>query len=1169
MSDEYRPKTRIHRTDYHILTDAFGKLSKSHVWVDKENFCGDVSRNYVPFDVYDSVNEEVIKIYPDPIPEYEETKTEDDIIDGKIDIVSDQPDEKPYLIVGFDCEFKTPEKPLRGNLPSKRGKVKITDEQREQSTVEVLSYQFYASNHLGEEWEGICLPHTPRIKDGDNIVQEGRITFAEFLTFVFAVGIRTGKTKLIPKHIYLCGHFTRADLPLFKDFRETIFPHLNNIRNTFVTVEERIRLSLRCGDFSNLTSEQKKDTHKGKEVLLKITIRDTQLMTPATSKSLKALGDLLELPKKELTELNTGIVNPIQNMDKIRELHWELFKEYAITDAKICNKYLQKIRSRNIEVTGNTEIPQTLTQIGANLLLRKWKDMDKDILQILGRQKVTERIWEKGKNDGDGGYITKNEKPFMDNLSWWEQFAVECYHGGRNEQYWFGPAYEADWTDYDLSSAYPTAMGVLGEPLWEKLKYTLNHKDYTYGSLSIANITFKFPDTTRFPTLPVRSDHGVIFPLEGKTYVTGTEIQLALSLGCEIKINHGCLVPTNLEFKPFLDFTKDCVKNRKSCLKDGKETLDSQFWKELTNSTYGKTSQGLRKKNVYDLRQGTTKKMSPSRLTNPFYASFITGFVRATLGEILNEFDSNVCVFSVTTDGFITDASDDQVLKAQQKPIAQMFAKSNAEINNVPQVIPLSVKHRLRRPLGVRTRFQVTLQPGTPKSEKDESHIVCATSGFSYRNERYMTLSERNDNAFRRFFNRKPNEKTESKSMITVSEMRDHSTDLVEKWSVKRLNLEFDWKRLPHVVREVKWNGFKHVCWSTVPLRSKQDFDTLRNIFESFDNAENKKSREDLYREKYSEWELRRDEANMANVDFTENPPDKKQVYDSTEKIIFNLKDYTSFYRYAEKVDVELQLGSMGKEKKYLRQHEPDLNLLRMMLCRALKQRKAGLKMDENVDTSANEWASYFTSHGLITTRSNIENGKYNQLKKNQFIKNIVPRTPRVMRILNAIKEEYTALDIDLIVTPSTGLYFLRHLSPGVTCPLMDKFKPEEIVPLPDSIDRNYSGKPSISKGSLEHLAMTLSAAIFRSEWGCKFTSIGTFELATFWSKNGWNRTQEEIQPLMNKLLFSPKLCRITGTDLPELPKNIWIKTPQLKELVNNFKNRCASGLIEENIWIP
>ena len=55
-------------------------------------------------------------------------------------------------------------------------------------------------------------------------------------------------------------------------------------------------------------------------------------------------------------------------------------------------------------------------------------------------------------------------------LFWHEDFFTECYHGGRNEQFWFGPAFEAQWFDYDLSSAYPSAMALIGRPDWKGLE---------------------------------------------------------------------------------------------------------------------------------------------------------------------------------------------------------------------------------------------------------------------------------------------------------------------------------------------------------------------------------------------------------------------------------------------------------------------------------------------------------------------------------------------------------------------------------------------------------------------------------------------------------------------------------------------------------------------------
>jgi hypothetical protein len=45
----------------------------------------------------------------------------------------------------------------------------------------------------------------------------------------------------------------------------------------------------------------------------------------------------------------------------------------------------------------------------------------------------------------------------------------ECYHGGRNEQFWFGPAFDDTWIDYDLAGAYPTSMAAIGTPLWDEI----------------------------------------------------------------------------------------------------------------------------------------------------------------------------------------------------------------------------------------------------------------------------------------------------------------------------------------------------------------------------------------------------------------------------------------------------------------------------------------------------------------------------------------------------------------------------------------------------------------------------------------------------------------------------------------------------------------------------
>src|SRR5690606_13861492 len=128
----------------------------------------------------------------------------------------------------------------------------------------------------------------------------------------------------------------------------------------------------------------------------------------------------------------------------------------------------------------------------------------------------------------------------------------------------------------------------------------------------------------RFPTMPVRSDNGLIFPHRGSCACGSPEIALALSLGAEITIRRGVVVPPLPDGPPvFATFIKHCIEKRLGFAAAG-EKLAALFWKELGNSTYGKTAQGLREKRVYNVSKGETEPLPPSAITNPYFAAFIT-----------------------------------------------------------------------------------------------------------------------------------------------------------------------------------------------------------------------------------------------------------------------------------------------------------------------------------------------------------------------------------------------------------------------------------------------------------------------------------------------------------------------------------------------------------------
>lgn len=128
---------------------------------------------------------------------------------------------EPYLILGFDTEFKTPDIDIQRE-DIRAGKAKY----------EVLSYQFHAITENGNTCSGICCP-----KDGE------RVSLGEFLTFALGRCISSEKINALPRSIYLVGHFTRADMPAFSDF-EDYTRIISAVRNTFISIDNHIKVRI-------------------------------------------------------------------------------------------------------------------------------------------------------------------------------------------------------------------------------------------------------------------------------------------------------------------------------------------------------------------------------------------------------------------------------------------------------------------------------------------------------------------------------------------------------------------------------------------------------------------------------------------------------------------------------------------------------------------------------------------------------------------------------------------------------------------------------------------------------------------------------------------------------------------------------------------------------------
>lgn len=885
-----------------FLRDDDLSLSKSSIWVERGNFYGGVS------------------------PEKRGRKSKS------------QPDR--FLIIGFDTEYKSREEAFdREELKDGLGRNKV------------LSYQVHCKIHDpdqpdAKEWGGVCFPEAT---DVDN-----RLSLADLLTFAVWKGISTNAVSVVPTKIYLVGHFTRADVPAFRDF-QSLSQMMSSVRNTFLSIDGHIGVEFEFPD--------------GGDVALQILLRDTMLLTPASSKSLRALGELVGQEKIQLDP------DPVQdqwykeNMDVLLTDNPELFDRYALNDAVICVRYADRLIEQCRELLGQAKLPPTLTSIGVDLLMQSWEeDLAISPNLILGKEKVSERAFNKRK----GYFTTVSRDVELREVGWHTPLAIECYHGGRNEQFWFGPAFEGDWTDYDLSSAYPTAMALICLPDWTNIRVSRVVEEFTPETLGIACVDFEFPESVRFPTLPVRTDNGLVFPRKGTSDCASPEIALAHSLGATLHIRHGVIVPSKSDLPVFGEFIKGCIQKRKSFAKG---TLENLFWKELTNSSYGKTAQGLREKRVYDLRGRENKPLPPSKITNPFFASYITSFVRSVLGEIMNRLPADVCVFSCTTDGFLSTATDADMDAAQRGPLVSLYRKSRKLLTGDQDV--LEIKHRIRRPLGWRTRGQATLAQGNGPSN-DSSNVVLAKGGI-YLPETLEDVWAQNDFVVRLFLNRTPADVIRMKIKTGIRDIVNFDSDLVDKALVKRLSMEFDWKRKPLAVRQV--SGPSHVAFSTCPWETVDEFMMMRSYWEAF-----------------------------------------------TKQSPFCLKSSADYRQFASYVMTHSSLGR--EDARYLRKNNGDVRRLRQSLGSAWRTSKAGLVWQQDCIGNA-EFATILEDAGIPCSRADVENDS-----RKPFEPKRCPPTPAVLDALTKLTERFPLLEIDaFIVDTGSQIDLLSALD--ADCPFM------------------------------------------------------------------------------------------------------------------------------------
>jgi hypothetical protein len=472
---------------------------------------------------------------------------------------------------------------------------------------------------------------------------------------------------------YMIAHLTSADLSMFSDF-DKFKDQLDIVNKSFITLSKPM-------EYANS----------------RIIIRDTMLLAPAESRSLASIGTIYKVDK---------IVLPKELKDKMDLLlvqDKQLFIDYALRDAKITLIHANAMEDFNFGLN-NIGVPVTIPSLTRKFILNDWKSRNYDGYQLHPEYLLSDM----GKSNTPKGLNFNKDVGLK--LSYY----IANYKGGRNECFMYGTDSETMWYDYDLTSAYSTILAASGHPDYRKAKSLtvedLNEMDreeilYSY---IIIKVKFSFPESVKYPSIPCYIDESTtVYPLKGEAILIGAEYLLAKNQGCELEIFEIFYIPflkleqidpndkydkydTNPESydikkkiksrfinRPFENIIKTIQAKRKEFKKG---TINNYLYKLMGNSIYGALVRGMGNKQRFDLKTLNTVRVEGNELTNPIIASWLTGFIRSIIGELLhNIYLLDGKIVSVTTDGFVTDIES---FENRLFDLENMFVNSK-DFNNI------------------------------------------------------------------------------------------------------------------------------------------------------------------------------------------------------------------------------------------------------------------------------------------------------------------------------------------------------------------------------------------------------------------------------------------------------------------------------------------------------
>lgn len=804
-----------------------------------------------------------------------------------------------------------------------------------------------------------------------------RISLMDHLLRVLLLAMQRKIVRVWPRRIRVGAYFLRADLDSTTEFQE-IKHRLDSAGGRICTIGKGLTYSLLPHALESLldpaTDAASEDnqpsavprrasaliSQDGRLRLLSIQFLDMAAFT-AMGTSLEDVGTQVGVEKVEL-----GPENPKDRMDLLLVKDPALFEAYALADAKIVARFMVETMRLAKELTGSSDLSPTASAFAQKYFLQTLEDAGLQREACFGVEKIKTAVW----SDRADRVRTITDEVLVPQREDHRAFVTKAYHGGMNMVMWSGPSELGDWRDWDLVSAYPSAMLSLRLIDYAHPRVSTNINDYMGDVVGFAHVEFDYDDPAREtpvrqPGLPVDGgNRGLLYPRRGRSYCTAAELAVAVRLGCRITaFHHGVIFPWvgEAEGQPpndvriFEQFVRECRKRRSE---ETKGSVKEKLIKLCMSSLYGRVAMGIKEKRVFDTRSGTSVRLPQSPISNEIMAGHITGQIRATLAEVLANLPADRRALSVTTDGMICNCSLDEL--PLNGVMAQRYMDWAERATGKREIF--EEKHRVRQVIVMKTRGQVTAEVMNDVAE--DKQTILAKVGVSPPPE----VKKRDHNAYmlELYLHRHPGQKTMIRPFISIRGQWSSDSGFIRLEREQRLNLEPDWKNRLIKPRMIMVKGIEHIACETEPWENAEQGLDARAIFDGWIRKNTLKTLED-----WQSWQ----ECYQLGV-----------------------------ARRAKRRQGKASNGINMTE-------EGPVGMLRRMFLRAWSQET--LRLEKRL--SRPKMAALLTALGLVTTVDDVKNAGRST---HRFEEGVVPRTPEVVACIDKLRAIFPDAELERLLIP-------------------------------------------------------------------------------------------------------------------------------------------------------